>query len=170
MSEAKVKISIGDNEVEIQGDEGFVERQIRNVESLLKVLNVANIGHQRNPTQLRESASEHNGNDIKDNDQEKKLPDTFGEWFSSFPNKLSDTDKALIAAYYIQRKSDNEGFRTSDVNNLLKEQNINLSNPSDSIRKLSKRKLVFIQKKAGKKLKIYKVSREGEKYIYNMMQ
>jgi hypothetical protein len=80
----------------------------------------------------------------------------------SFKTELSDLDKALITAHFIQAQSTDNDFKTSEVNNSLKEHGIKLPNPSVSLQRLGEKKLLFQTRKVGK-LRYMRVSTEGQK-------
>ena len=97
------------------------------------------------------------------------VPSTFGEWLHKFKADLSDLDKALITAYYIQSESPDNDFKTSQVNNSLKNHGIKLANPSETLHRLSTKKLLFQTRKVGK-LKLMRVSADGIKHLKSLLR
>ena len=92
------------------------------------------------------------------------MSDNFGEWFHGFKDNVNDLDKALLTAYYEQKQSPENDFKTSAVNQSLQEHGIKLSNPSSSLKRLTAKKLLFQTRKVGK-LKYMRVSADGVKYL-----
>jgi hypothetical protein len=73
---------------------------------------------------------------------------------------LSDQDKSLLTAYYVQSQSSTNDFKTSEVNKALMDHGIKLANPSVSLKRLGVKKLLFQTRKVGK-LRFMKVSADG---------
>jgi hypothetical protein len=65
-----------------------------------------------------------------------------------------------LTAYYVQNDSEQNDFKTSEVNKSLKEHGIKLSNPSTSLKRLVEKKLLFQTRKNGS-LKLMRVSQDG---------
>jgi len=100
-------------------------------------------------------------------EKELQVPNTFGEWFHGFKNDINDSEKALITAYYVQKQSPQNDFKTSEVNKSLQEHGVKLSNPSNSLKNLSKKKLLFQTRKNGK-LKYMRVSSDGVNHLKSL--
>ena len=92
------------------------------------------------------------------------VPEAFGEWLTMFKDDLLDIDKALLTAYYVQQQSQQNEFKTSDVNAALLEHGIKLSNPSRDLTYLTKKKYMFQTRKDGAS-SIKRVSASGEEYL-----
>ena len=143
MSEtAKFKLNLKTGEVEIEGSEAFVERQIQQLEALVESLGLRT--QQRND--MSESAQ--NGNSeslisVLPPSKEEPPPASFGEWMHNFRADINDLDKALITARYVQSQSPENDFKTSEVNNSLKDHGIKLSNPSLCLKRLGEKKRLF---------------------------
>jgi len=71
------------------------------------------------------------------------LPETFGEFYHLFPTDLSDQDKVLVAAYFVQRTSEDNSFSTGAASELLRGQGVRPANPSQSIRRLRDARRLF---------------------------
>lgn len=165
---AKFKLNLKTREVEIEGSEAFVERQIRQLESIFDFLNSAETTEDFSDVHgalregsLPESRSGKSGAKVG------ALPATFGEWMHSFKADLNDMDKALITASYVQSQSTDNDFKTSEVNSSLQEHGIKLSNPSVTLKRLGERKLLFQTRKVGK-LRFMRVSTEGQKHLESL--
>lgn len=165
---AKFKLNLRTREVEIEGSEEFVERQIQQLETIFEFL-------ARNEPEGDSSEEEASPVDedlankaaVKTSPKSGDMPATFGEWMHSFKAELNDLDKALITARFVQAQSTDNDFKTSEVNNSLKEHGIKLSNPSVTLKRLGDRKFLFQTRKVGK-LRYMRVSTEGQKHLESL--
>lgn len=167
MSEtAKFKLNLKTGEVEIEGSEAFVERQIQQLETLIESVGLH--------TQQRVEGPE--GTQIESGDfpasqqlanKEEPPPASFGEWMHTFRADINDLDKALITARYVQSQSPENDFKTSEVNNSLKDHGIKLSNPSLCLKRLGEKKLMFQTRKVGS-LRFMRVSVDGQKHLESL--
>lgn len=167
MSEAaKFKLNLKTGEVEIEGSEAFVERQIQQLESLIETVGLRsdrNVEEQETPQFETDSTQSTDTLNTK----EDAPPASFGEWMHSFRADINDLDKALITARYVQSQSTENDFKTSDVNKSLKEHGIKLSNPSSTLKRLAEKKLMFQTRKVGV-LKFMRVSADGQTHLLNL--
>lgn len=162
MSDAsKIRINLKSGEIEIQGSEEFVERQIDNLETLLELLASP---YEDISSREKESADQNGIAPESENVTSSDFPETFGEWFHGFPRDINDLDKTLAAAYFIQRHSEGNEFKTSEITKILKQHGIRLSNTSSSIKRLVTKKHIFPTRKSGK-ISYFRVSRTGEEHL-----
>jgi len=89
-----------------------------------------------------------------------QLPDVFGEFYSEFRSDITDVDKVLIAAVFVQAKDADRTFTTKAANQLLLNQNIKVTNASENVRRLTQMKRVFVVSD-GK----FRVSASGFEYL-----
>ena len=165
-STAKFKLDLKTREVEIEGSEEFVERQIQNLASIFEFLN---------DDAADDTDTDHNAGEEAENGtigekpngnaaQKAAIPETLGEFMHSFNADISDLEKALITAQFVQTQSPTNDFKTSEVNNALKDHGIKLPNPSVSLRRLGGKKFLFQTRKIGK-LRFMRVSTEGQAHL-----
>jgi hypothetical protein len=161
MSEtAKFRLNLQTGEIEIEGSEDFVERQINGLEALLEL-----IGPVDDPADEFEEETGGDGeNPPKNGDG---MPTTFGEYLHSFKSDINDLEKALVTARFVQHESATNDFKTSEVNKSLKDHGIKLSNPSVSLKRLIQKKYLFQTRKVGK-LIYMRVSTDGQKYLESL--
>jgi hypothetical protein len=76
-----------------------------------------------------------------DNGQE---PEMFGEYFTRFRSDMSDVDRVLVAAAFVQNSSQERTFTTKAAKELLIDQNIKIANASENVRRLIQNKRVFV--------------------------
>jgi DNA-binding transcriptional ArsR family regulator len=126
---------------------------------LQKVLNVQR-GTERREDSIQSDSPE----------SELTVPEYFGEWLHRFRDAdLTEADQALIAGYFVQRRSEEEEFTTGGVTKTLKEARINLSNTSRSIRQLTDDGKTYPTRKDGRYQR-YSVSPEGIDYLKSLLQ
>ncbi|HET6327789.1 MAG TPA: hypothetical protein VFG04_24105 [Planctomycetaceae bacterium] len=70
-------------------------------------------------------------------------PEIFGEFFTQFRSNVSDVDKVLIAAAFVQSTNQERIFTTKAANELLLDQNLKVANASENVRRLMHSKRVF---------------------------
>lgn len=172
MENAKVRINVNTGDIEFEGSEQFVNEQMNNLETTIDII-----------AQLLENTTEQNEDEKfmkkrKEEEQEKLSsveehslipPETFGEWLHKFKSNISDSDKALITAYFVQKQSTDNDFKTKQVSDTLKDQGIKLSNPSTFLKLLARKKYMFQTRKVGS-LIFQRVSADGVEYLKTLLR
>lgn len=165
MSEiAKFKLNLKTGEIEVEGSEAFVERQIQALENLVDLMKLS--AQNDKAEDLLPNVEQDNSNTKSESVDvaSDKIPSTFGEWMHSFNKDINDLDKALITARFVQSQSPTNDFKTADVNKALKNHGIKLSNPSGALNRLVEKKLMFQTRKVGA-LKFVRVSVDGQNHL-----
>lgn len=167
---AKAKINFKTGEVEFEGSEQFVEKQLNNIDAIAEYIallipnNSTDEVDEIEQEEIAAVAEEEEERLVTVGEQDLHVPDTFGEWLHGFKDDANDLDKALITAFYVQKQAPNNDFKTSEVNQSLQDHGIKLSNPSSSLKRLASKKLLFQTRKVGK-LKYMRVSADGVKHL-----
>lgn len=73
-----------------------------------------------------------------------QMPDLFGEFFTQFRSDITDVDKVLVAAAFVQGRDQERVFTTKAANQALVDQNIKVANASENVRRLIHMKRVFV--------------------------
>ena len=154
----RIKLNLRNGEIEIEGSEAFVEKQIENLETLLELIRT-NKGATLNLDEGGDTGGEGTGTS-----DDNGIPSTFGEWMHLFKTDLNDLDKALITARYVQHESQSNDFKTAEINKSLKDHGIKLANPSATLKRLISKKYLFQTRKIGK-LIYMRLSVDGQKYL-----
>ena len=167
MSEiAKFKLNLKTGEIEVEGTEAFVERQIQALENLVDLMKISVQFNEKKAPLIEEQS----GNGDKPASGETAgdtIPSTFGEWMHTFKTELSDADKVLITTRFVQSQSSTNDFKTAEVNKALKEHGFKLSNPSATLNSLVEKKLLFQTRKVGV-LKYFRLSVDGQKSLNSL--
>jgi hypothetical protein len=74
----------------------------------------------------------------------EQVPDVFGEFYTEFRSDITDVDKVLAAAAFIQGRDQERAFTTKAANEALLDQNIKVTNASQCVRRLIDTKRVFV--------------------------
>jgi hypothetical protein len=72
------------------------------------------------------------------------FPDVFGEFYHEFRSDITDVDRVLIAAVFIQSKDSDKVFTTKNANQALLDQNVKVANASEAVRRLVNMKRAFV--------------------------
>ncbi|MGD1928849.1 MAG: hypothetical protein ACFB12_08045 [Leptolyngbyaceae cyanobacterium] len=170
---AKVRINFKSGEVELEGSESFVQGQLENIDTIAEYVALLASSNFSGSTELEEEeeiaalVEEEEDKLSSAGEQGLEMPGTFGEWFHGFRDDINDLDKALIAAYFVQKQSSDNDLKTSEVNKSLKDHGIKLTNPSTSLRRLETKKLLFQTRKVGS-LKFKRASADGVNHLKSL--
>ncbi|WP_353854148.1 hypothetical protein [Bacillus sp. Bos-x628] len=172
MSNARVKINVRSGELDFEGSEDFVKEQMDQLEAIVDIIAQLYVDDKDNEIEefIQEERKEVEESKLKTVEIDPlDVPDIFGEWQNRFTDDTTDLDKALITAYFVQMNSEQNEFKTKEVNDTLKEHGIKLSNPSSSLDRLTEKKLTFQVRKLGK-LKFLRVSAKGLSYLKTLIR
>jgi hypothetical protein len=153
--EARVRISLGTGDLEVEGTEGFVGQYDDAIQTLIERL-------KEQPAPLPTGGGGDAGGSARARSVDIAGRE-FGEVLHALPSNASGSDQMLVAGWYVQRATGDSTFSTSAANQLLLGQGIKLSNPSQSLKNAIAAKRVF---KVGKG---YKVSKTGEEYLKTLI-
>ncbi|MBU2515105.1 hypothetical protein KJ966_27630 [bacterium] len=178
MESTRVKINLQSGEIEFEGSEEFVQNQIDNLDSVIKLLSSvkttaitqrSDIG-ETEPMET-DSETDENTQELNNNNSngEISVPNSFGEWLHKFKDDINDLEKCLVTAFFEQKNSQQNDFKTREVNNALKEHGIKLTNPSTSLKRLVEKKLLFQTRKNGT-VKFMRVSQDGMQLLKSLLR
>lgn len=175
-SQTKLYINIKTGEISFEGSEEFVSNQIERLEDIVSLIQIEHgnrgpLNERQNSDatdDINEVEEETTTPDSKSKNDDLVVPSVFGEWLHMFRDDINDQDKALITAYYIQKESENNDFKTSEINKSLKDHGIKLTNTSTTLKQIEKKKLIFQTKKVGK-LSFKRVSADGVKHLKSLI-
>lgn len=170
METTKARINFKTGEIELEGSEQFVQSQLANLEPIAEIMALlTSAGAAAEQEEETEEVAEEEKEAASAESKGLVVPSTFGEWFHKFKDDLSDEDKSIITSFYVQNESPDNDFKTSQVNKSLKDHGIKLANPSETLKRLSTKKLLFQTRKVGK-LRYMRVSADGIKHLKSLLR
>lgn len=141
----KLRINLAQRELEIEGDDAFIDRHIDKFDALFEQLERLAPAPIQAPT--LEDARPIGGT-------------TFGEFLHALPATASDVDRMLMSGWFVQRLNADKTFNTGDANRLLAEQGVKIGNPSQSVKQNLTAKRAFSVTKGR-----YRVSQTGTQHL-----
>ncbi|SHH75830.1 hypothetical protein SAMN02745135_01989 [Caloranaerobacter azorensis DSM 13643] len=121
-----IKLKYKNFELEIQGKEDFIEKQLSNIDDILRKLSFL----------IEEHSTSITSNDLNNSTKtsskskysiEEILKKNFSVWKKAFSKETNNVIIYLIAGYYIQLNSKNNSFNADDISKLLSRYNININ-------------------------------------------
>lgn len=174
---ARVKIVLNSGEFEIEGSEDFVNSYADTITSLSEVLKrpVTAVGEAEGKESNLSSGKQFA---IFEPDAPAPpesvsptptpalaSPDSFGELYYKVPKSTSKTDIVLLASYFVQSHNGEGTFTTREVNKLLRDHGIDLTNPAHFNKLNQDYKKVFKMRQGQ-----YKVSEEGVEHLRGILR
>lgn len=170
---ARAKINFKTGEVELESSEQFMRDRLASIDVIAEYMVILSTNTSVDDESIIEQeeiaivAEEEEKKLSTIGEQELQISNTFGELFHQFRNEVNDLEEALITAFYVQKQSPQNDFKTSEVNNFLKEHGVKLSNPSGCLNRLASKKLLFQTRKDGN-LKYMRVSSDGVNHLKSL--
>jgi len=167
---ARIRIAVNGGEFEIEGSEEFINTYADTIKSFTKILKEAPMANQSDQEQSdtagkQFSIFEPTPDPIPRDPNGKLSAASFGELYYKVPKSTSKTDIVLLASYFVQSNNEEGTFSTHEVNKLLREHGIDLTNTSHFNKLNQEYKKVF-KMKQGK----YKVSEEGVDHLKTILR
>lgn len=157
---ARIRVNFSISEIEVEGTEAFVREYVDKFEDLLE-------SWKKQP-KVRSTPQEMVVTEQAPAPSKADMPEEFGEYLQQFPRSITDLDRVLIAAYFVQSHDHEDCFTTRSTNKLLTEQGHKVANASDCVKKSTKTKRVFLVSSLGKGK--YRVSSSGIDYINDLLE
>src|SRR5213595_1890305 len=118
----RIRISLAQGELEVEGNESFVAQYDDDIRALLGRLSRETI-----PTRLPSDGNGQAG--VKASTAPVDSGAEFGEVLHALPRGATGSDQILVAGYFVAKSNGDQAFSTNEANKLLIEQGIKLSNP-----------------------------------------
>lgn len=157
---ARIRVNFSIGEIEVEGTEAFVREYVDKFEDLLESW--------RKQPKVRPAPQEMAVTEQAPVPTKADMPEMFGEYLQQFPRSVTDMDRVLIAAYFVQSRDPENCFTTRNANKLLTEQGHKVTNASDCVKKSTRTKRVFAVPSSGRGK--YRVSSTGIDYINELLE
>ena len=170
-SKARIRIAVNGGEFEIEGSEGFVNSYADTINSFTKILKESPSAVQTDQESAKAVGKQFSifetapASPIPRDQSGKLTAASFGELYYKAPKSTSKTDIVLLASYFVQSQNEEGTFTTQEVNKLLREHGIDLTNTSHFNKLNQDYKKVF-KMRQGK----YKVSEEGIDHLKTILR
>ena len=167
-SKARIYLKVGEIEFTIEGSSDYVSQQYNEIKEKLHLKErltgkTETTTNKTTPSKRRRTITTKKKKSLQSTTQD------FTQWLEHMPNNLKNRDKALVAGYFNQLRTKDHVFRVRDVNNTLKNQGINITNPSSLINNIVKSQNILQQVSREGRQKYYQLTKEGEKYIRELL-
>lgn len=149
-SELRVRVSFSAREIEISGSSREVGEWWDRLDPICQAFS-----EQKSPP----AATGGRGDREEDSDAGDNTIESFGEYWQEFPSTITDVEKMLVAASFVQSQDTDRTFTTGHASKLLSEQGIKLANPSQCVKQNVEKRHVFAHN--GK----YRVSKTGVDHL-----
>ncbi len=167
-NKARIYLKVGEIEFTIEGSPDYVSQQYREIKEKLS-LKERLTGKTEPPTDKTTPSKRRRTTTTKKKKSLQSTTQDFTQWLEHMPSNLKNRDKALVAGYFNQLRTKDHVFRVRDVNNTLKNQGINITNPSSLINNIVKSQNILRQVSREGRQKYYQLTKEGEKYIRELL-
>ena len=169
---ARVKITVNGGAFEIEGSEEFINSYADTIASLSDLLKKASsVGETEgkesdlNPGKQFAIVEPEAASPAEAPPTPLASPDSFGELYYKVPKSTSKTDIVLLASYFVQSHNGEGTFTTREVNKLLRDHGIDLTNPAHFNKLNQDYKKVFKMRQGQ-----YKVSEEGVEHLRSILR
>lgn len=137
--QARIRVNFSVREIEIAGDRETIEHFLERFDSIIHGFEVA-----PTPTAPAQIAASGQLPLVQTGAPPATgMPAEFGEYLHEFPDSVSDINRVLIAASFVQANESENSFRTRDANALLQQQGIRVANASEGVRRNVSARRVF---------------------------
>jgi hypothetical protein len=170
MEDNRVRIRLAWNncEFEIEGSQKYVDTYSETIKAFTEILK-NNPGEQpakdTPPSGKQISIFEPQPTPIKTTPDGLEIPASFGEFYHKAPKSINKTDIVLLASYFVQSQNNEQTFSTREVNKLLREHGIDLTNTAH-FNKLNQDYRKVFKMRQGQ----YKVSEEGVDHLKDILR
>lgn len=132
LARARIRVHIRGNEIEIEGSDEFIQREVRRVDEWARLLGGVPDSDAGATVQAPESeVGGPEANDVAG--ARARLPEAFRDWIAKMPQKKTERVKLLWAGYYAQLHSPDGTFRIRDVNRVLETEELTINYPSQVV-------------------------------------
>lgn len=164
----RIRFAWNNCEFEIEGSQKYVDTYSETIKAFTEILKTNTSGQLEKGAQPKGkqiSIFEAQPAPVKTNPDGLDVPSSFGELYHRAPKNINKTDIVLLASYYVQEQNNEQTFTTREVNKLLREHGIDLTNTAH-FNKLNQDYRKVFKMRQGQ----YKVSEEGVKHLQEILR
>ncbi|MEM9829383.1 MAG: hypothetical protein AAF944_02030 [Bacteroidota bacterium] len=173
MEDNRVRIRLAWNncEFEVEGPQQYVDTYSETIKAFTDILKASGSGQtEKNPPAKGQQISIFEQSPpkttaVKTNPDGLEVPSSFGEFYHRAPKSINKTDIVLLASYFVQSQNNEQTFTTREVNKLLRDHGIDLTNTAHFNKLNQDYKKVFKMRQGQ-----YKVSEEGVKHLTEILR
>ena len=173
MEDNRVRIRLAWNncEFELEGSQQYVDTYSETIKAFTDILKASGSGQAEKNTPSKGQQisifeqSQPKKATVRTNSDGLEIPSSFGELYYKAPKSINKTDIVLLASYFIQSQNNENTFTTREVNKLLRDHGIDLTNTAHFNKLNQDYKKVFKMRQGQ-----YKVSEEGVKHLTEILR
>ena len=149
----KIRIKIGNNEIEFTGDKEWVEERLNEYKQFLGKVKEIQPPKPEHRTDMPDSKSE--------------MPETLAQFYREKGEPKYHADKAIIFSYWLTKKENMNSYNIDDIISCYKDIRISTpKNMTDTMNKINPEYLIVKPDKNNKKA--WSISYPGEKHVEAM--
>lgn len=167
----RIRFALNGGEFEIEGSEAFVNTYAEDIKTFAEILKSTSTGNKAEKDappvgkQISIFEPDPEPTPAKPTKDGLEIPASFGELYYKAPKSINKTDIVLLASYYIQSHNNENTFTTREVNKLLRDHGIDLTNTAHFNKLNQDYKKVFKMRQGQ-----YKVSEEGVGHLKEIIR
>ena len=166
----RIRFAWNNGEFEIEGPQQYVDTYSETIKAFTEILKSSanGQGEKDTPTKgkqisiFEQSTASPTANVNPDG---LEVPASFGEFYHRAPKSINKTDIVLLTGYFVQSQNNEHTFTTREVNKLLRDHGIDLTNTAHFNKLNQDYKKVFKMRQGQ-----YKVSEEGVKHLTEILR
>lgn len=152
----RIKIKLGQNEIELEGDKEWVEEKYLEFKTLVDSDKLTPSSHSELVSGIRPDAS-----------VPPEIPETLAQFYREKGEPKYHRDKVLIFSYWLTKVESMNSYNLTDINKCYSDLRITKpKNINDTMNKIPAKYLVIAPNKDEKKAWV--ISYEGKKYVESM--
>lgn len=165
----RIRFAWNNGEFEIEGPQEYVDTYSETIKAFTEILKSSANGQAEKETPAKGKQisifEQPSAPTVKTTSDGLEVPASFGEFYHKAPKSINKTDIVLLASYFVQSQNNEQTFTTREVNKLLRDHGIDLTNTAHFNKLNQDYKKVFKMRQGQ-----YKVSEEGVKHLVEILR
>lgn len=168
---SKIHLKMGEIEFTIEGSPEYVKEQYQQMAQDLNIQQkLKGKSEEKEKTKKPRQSTKAPTKTLQQETKETTTNKDYNKWLANMPKGSKNNDKILAAGYLHQLNSKENTFTIKDITNSLTKNGIKIKNPSSVMNYMLKKKNVIKHVKKEGRQNHYQITKEGEKYIKNLME